>query len=169
MVQGGPGVAKGRASTVPVKRRLQVQHDSMLVSFVREDRRAGAPIPLADARRVEEMRRLAAARLRYCGLDDLVADVELVVSELVTNALEHGDGREVGFSFIYRDDTVHITVADGSTSRPCERKPDHDAESGRGLLLVSWVAAEHGGAWGVGEDGTSTWCTLKASSTADVE
>ncbi|MEH0471885.1 ATP-binding protein [Streptomyces sp. B21-097] len=131
------------------------------MTFPCEKRTAGDPVPAKDARRVEEMRHLAADRLRDWDLHALVEDVELVVSELVTNALVHACGGEITFSLAYTGGTVHISATDGSTRRPQPQNPSPDAESGRGLLLVTWVASEHDGAWGVSEDGRSTWCSLK--------
>ncbi|MGI5530121.1 ATP-binding protein [Streptomyces syringium] len=48
-----------------------------------------------DPRRVEQMRRLTAAHLKLIGgiTPDKIHAVQLLVSELVTNAIQHGDQR----------------------------------------------------------------------------
>ncbi|WP_098246251.1 ATP-binding protein [Streptomyces formicae] len=143
--------------------RSQTAYDLMSVSFEVDKRPPGVPPSKSDARRVEQMRRLAAARLHYCALAELVEPVRLVVSELVTNALEHGEG-SVTFSLLWSRGTVEIAVRDGSSEPPKEQNPNSNSENGRGLLLVAWVADEHGGAWGVRRGGRETWCTLQAPS-----
>ncbi|WP_234322502.1 ATP-binding protein [Streptomyces sp. NRRL S-1314] len=55
---------------------------------------SGGEISERDARRVGMARKLTAARLRYCGLEALVDDAKLIVSELVTNAIQHGSGAQ---------------------------------------------------------------------------
>ena len=89
-----------------------------------------------------------------------VEDVALVVSELVTNAVLHGDG-EITLDVVVEESRVHIAVEDGdlSTPAPVERPPD--AETGRGLMLVSKIAAQ----WGVrsGDHGKVVWADVLAS------
>ncbi|MEU0657336.1 ATP-binding protein [Streptomyces albogriseolus] len=105
-------------------------------------------------------RRLTAARLRYCGLEALVDDAKLIVSELVTNAIQHGGGVQVTFTMTVRDGFLHLAVHDGTPCRPVVRSAPEDAECGRGLFLVDWLASAHGGTWGTSDDGTTTWCCL---------
>jgi anti-sigma regulatory factor (Ser/Thr protein kinase) len=71
-------------------------------------------------------------------------DVALVVSELVTNAVLHGDG-DVTLNVVVSTDAVHVEVGDREPELPDQADPRLDAESGRGLLLVSRLATE----WGV--------------------
>ncbi|WP_415925212.1 ATP-binding protein [Streptomyces sp. ME19-01-6] len=145
-------------------RRQTVQPDHVATSFQCQSRAEGEPVSPRDAIRAKEMRRIASARLGYWGLDALMEPAELVVSELITNALQHGHGGTVDFSLSYADDTVRISVSDTSPRRPRKRCADPDSEGGRGLALVEWTAAEHGGAWGTTSDGRTTWCTLPAPS-----
>jgi anti-sigma regulatory factor (Ser/Thr protein kinase) len=128
----------------------------MVVAFQTSRRDDQAGMPAQDARRVRQMRRLARARLGYCGLSCMAPDVELIVSELVTNAIEHNHGASVSMSLRLAKGTVRIEVSDGSPCRPQKRRPTDDDEGGRGLLLVAGLADD----WGVSDDGTTTWCTL---------
>ncbi|GAA2718539.1 hypothetical protein GCM10010315_34220 [Streptomyces luteosporeus] len=136
----------------------------MVVSFRVEARHGSAPLPERDALCVSRMRRLTKARLRYCGLPWLADDVELLVSELVTNAITHSHGTEITMSLLLANGTLRLEVRDQSTRHPQIQNPDDDEESGRGLKLVEWITKDHYGSWGVSPDGTSTWCTLTTAS-----
>jgi anti-sigma regulatory factor (Ser/Thr protein kinase) len=106
---------------------------------------------------VGRLRRIATAKLRHWGLQYLIEDAELLISELVTNALRYGTSDEVAFRLLLVTDVVLIEVDDGSPDhRPHVRKADPDGESGRGMLLIDAFATN----WGVSPDGTKTWCTL---------
>ncbi|MGC5012855.1 ATP-binding protein [Streptosporangium sp. DT93] len=92
-------------------------------------------------------------------------DAELVVSELVANAVRHSasgrPGGTVAIAVADRGDTVWIAVTDeGSPTGPplVPAEPDEDAEGGRGLWLVHRVALS----WGCHEDeaGRVVWCRL---------
>ncbi|MET9731994.1 ATP-binding protein [Streptomyces sp. NPDC006458] len=106
------------------------------------------------------MRKIAAAKLRHCGLDDLIADVMLIVSELWTNALLHSGTTEITLDLKIQAGFLHVTVDDGMPGYPLSKPAEDDAESGRGLILVEAVVAERGGTWGANRDGAETWCTL---------
>lgn len=77
------------------------------------------------------------------GLHDLVDDLLLIVSELVTNAVRYGRP-PVCVAATADDRTVTIGVVDAGSDLPLGRHADDDAESGRGLLLLSLLSAEHG-------------------------
>lgn len=90
----------------------------------------------------------------------------LCVSELATNALVHGVPPGRGFRVrLYWERAggrLRIEMHDsGAGAAPTARCPAPDAEGGRGLLLVSALAA----AWGVGErdPGKVVWCEFAAS------
>ncbi|MFE4534131.1 ATP-binding protein [Streptomyces scopuliridis] len=111
-----------------------------------------------DPVRVGHMRRITRAFLRQWNVHGpLTENVVLVVSELVTNAVEHGkgDGR---LRVRHRDEEVRIEVTDSSPTPARMRPAGHDDESGRGLFLV----AELAWTWGVSNDGTTTWAILRA-------
>ncbi|TQL23566.1 anti-sigma regulatory factor (Ser/Thr protein kinase) [Streptomyces sp. SLBN-134] len=135
-------------------------HDRMSLCFEVSPPRNGDSVLDEDARRVGVARRVTAARLRYCGLGALVDDAVLIVSELVTNAIQHGDGGQVTVAMSVRDGLVRLAVRHETPGRPVLCHADDDAERGRGLFLVDRLAAAHGGTWGTSDAGTSTWCTL---------
>ncbi|MEU3945898.1 ATP-binding protein [Streptomyces sp. NPDC029526] len=137
--------------------------DQMSVCFEVSPSRNGSGIPENDARRVRMARQVTAARLRYCGLEALVDDATLIVSELVTNAIQHGEGAQVTLTVTVRDGFLRLAVHDETTGRPVIRTADDYAERGRGLFLVDRLAAAHGGTWGTSDDGTTTWCCLAVS------
>ena len=95
--------------------------------------------------------------LRGWRLEFLADTVELLVSEIITNAL-----RASAASGPLRPETVHarapwmrfwltsdrhsvlIQVWDGNDHRPCRQEAGPDAEGGRGLLLVETLSARWG-------------------------
>ena len=95
-----------------------------------------------DHRSVKIARELTLAVLREWDLTRINSNVELVVSELVTNALRHGrDGdsadNEIELSVLSRDGQFVCAVRDTSDTLPTAREPDFLSESGRGLHLVA--------------------------------
>ncbi|MGV9456357.1 ATP-binding protein [Streptomyces sp. NPDC003635] len=130
---------------------------SALELTIRRDLHPNAEgISTADAAWPRRLRRIMRASLQHWGLHNLTEPAELLLTELATNALRHGKGREVKVRVLLRGARCVIEVADGSPTRPEPRHAALDDEGGRGLLLVESLAAE----WGVSQDGTTTWCTL---------
>ncbi|TQJ86484.1 SpoIIE family protein phosphatase [Streptomyces sp. SLBN-31] len=84
---------------------------------------------------VAEARKEAARQLTEWGLEDLVFTTELVVSELVTNAIRHAQG-PIRLRLI-RERALVCEVCDGGATAPHLRHPRTTDEGGRGLLLVS--------------------------------
>jgi anti-sigma regulatory factor (Ser/Thr protein kinase) len=77
------------------------------------------------------------------GAERLCDDLVLIVSELVTNAVRYG-APPVRVEVQADPSTVTIAVVDGDPAPPVRRDAPEDAESGRGMLLIELVAAEHG-------------------------
>ncbi len=102
------------------------------------------------------LRRVVRATLRHWGRPDLVETAELLLTELVTNALRYGDGNDVGVRLYLSGGHFVMEVRDGSSQRPVLRHATHTERNGRGLFLIDAMAD----AWGVSEDGTRTWCRL---------
>lgn len=96
----------------------------------------------ADPAVVAEARRTATGQLTRWGLDELVFTTELVVSELVTNAIRYATG-PVRLRLIHERSLV-CEVVDGGATAPHLRHPRATDEGGRGLLLVSQLAERWG-------------------------
>jgi anti-sigma regulatory factor (Ser/Thr protein kinase) len=104
-------------------------------------------------------RRFVTTTLHSWQLDDLAADAQLLVSELVTNAVLHA--RSVTRVEIVRTgDHVRVSVCDTSASQPRVRDYGPDAVTGRGMLLVDRIAQR----WGVRalDEGKCVWFEIDA-------
>ncbi|MGC5361115.1 SpoIIE family protein phosphatase [Streptomyces sp. DT24] len=99
------------------------------------------PLP-REPRSVGRARELARTQLNGWGLGDLVDTTELLVSELVTNALRYGEG-EIRLRLL-RDRTLVCEVWDAGLVQPRRRRARDTDEGGRGLQLVGLLSA----AWG---------------------
>ncbi|NUS17016.1 MAG: ATP-binding protein [Streptomyces sp.] len=107
-----------------------------------------------------EARCLAAAALNEWDLTQLLDDVRLVMTELVSNAVAHAAGSGVLVSIVLLDEQrVRINVLDQDRKRPEPRPLDVEQERGRGLLLVQVLAS----LWGVDllPGGKSVWAELE--------
>ncbi|MFE2582717.1 SpoIIE family protein phosphatase [Streptomyces sp. NPDC059378] len=91
---------------------------------------------------VAEARRSATRQLAQWGLKELTFSTELVVSELVTNAIRHSAG-PIRLRLI-RGHALVCEVFDGSATAPHLRHARTTDEGGRGLLLVSQFADRWG-------------------------
>ncbi|MGW2833404.1 SpoIIE family protein phosphatase [Streptomyces sp. NPDC001286] len=89
----------------------------------------------ADPAVVADARKEAARQLTEWGLEDLAFTTELVVSELVTNAIRYAQG-PIRLRLI-RERALVCEVCDGGATAPHLRHPRTTDEGGRGLLLVS--------------------------------
>ncbi|MGC0328034.1 serine/threonine-protein kinase RsbW [Streptomyces sp. SAI-170] len=108
---------------------------------------------------VQRARRDITAVLRLWDVREvLIHDVVLTVSELVTNAVQHGMG-DVRLRASNAKGQLLIEVTDDSRAPATLRAVGHADTSGRGLLLVSALAQD----WGISEDGRTTWCSFPAS------
>ncbi|MFF3607894.1 SpoIIE family protein phosphatase [Streptomyces sp. NPDC002463] len=96
----------------------------------------------SDPALVARARSMAAEQLERWGLDDLAFTTELVVSELVTNAIRHASG-PIGLRLI-RDRSLICEVSDSQHTSPHARYAGNDEEGGRGLFMVAQLT-EH---WG---------------------
>lgn len=95
-----------------------------------------------EPRSVGRAREVARAQLHAWGLEPLVDTVELLVSELVTNAMRYGEG-EIRLRLL-RDRTLVCEVWDAGLVQPRRRRARDTDEGGRGLQLVCLLSA----AWG---------------------
>ncbi|MEU1447663.1 ATP-binding SpoIIE family protein phosphatase [Streptomyces mirabilis] len=89
-----------------------------------------------------EARAFASGRLAAWGLEEMTFTTELVVSELVTNAIRYGKS-PVQLRMIL-ESTVTCEVSDASGTAPHLRRARAFDEGGRGLLLVAQLTERWG-------------------------
>lgn len=102
------------------------------------------------------------------GLAALAERVELVVSELVTNAIHASEGladNEHGLPIIQiwlsaDDKRVGVKVWDASEELPKRQAPEPDAEHGRGLLIVDAICEARGEFRLEGGNGKIVWALV---------
>ncbi|WP_235583102.1 ATP-binding protein [Kitasatospora sp. Root107] len=119
----------------------------------RHDHGPGAADPPAPSR----ARRFTRRTLEEWGLTALSEFAELLVSELVTNALLHADApRRLR---LFRDRTLTVEVADSGGQAPRLRPSAEEDEGGRGMHLVSELAHR----WGTRQtkDGKVVWAEME--------
>ncbi|MFF6868518.1 SpoIIE family protein phosphatase [Streptomyces sp. NPDC012450] len=111
-----------------------------------------------DPSAVSPVRNAAAAKLSEWGLDGLAFSAELILSELITNAVRYGaDPVRVR---LLHDRALICEVSDGSSTSPHLRHAAATDEGGRGLYLVAQYAER----WGTryGRRGKTIWAELRA-------
>ena len=97
-----------------------------------------ASVPLA--------RHVTLDALRSWGSPHDLDDAALLVSELVSNVVDHAHTEAVlTLELSLSGNWLRISVADGSAIRPVARELNHDRPRGRGLRLVEAIADR----WGV--------------------
>ncbi|WTJ90702.1 ATP-binding protein [Streptomyces sp. NBC_01537] len=104
-------------------------------------------------------RRLSGSVLRSWALPQKTEVVELLVSELVGNAVRHTGARTFGLRMLRRRGWIRVEVRDPSRALPC-LMPVRDLDiSGRGLFLIDKLADR----WGVDllPRGKTTWFELR--------
>ncbi|WP_103508400.1 SpoIIE family protein phosphatase [Streptomyces sp. SM13] len=159
-------------------RSLRQLGDDIVYALPDDTRSAGAALLLARTGTVSEhrvatwdleqdratpgtARVLVRDRLQGWGLDeDTVDATELIVSELVTNAVRYGTP-PLRLRLLL-DSTLTCEVHDGSTAAPHLRHARTVDEGGRGLFIVSRLASH----WGArhGPDGKVLWTEQELSS-----
>ena len=123
--------------------------------------RAELPADLTSARQARAAIRQALAAWH---LDQLSGDAELLASELVANAAEHGDGQPIGLALRHHAEPgarpgVTCEVTDTAPAIPHRRQEaGPDAERGRGLAIVTALADSSG--VHASQGGKTSWFTL---------
>lgn len=116
----------------------------------------------AEASSAARARAFVAQHLRDHGMPHLVDDIELVASELATNAMLHAQTpfRVILCAF---DETVALEVADGSRAQPSLVVARSLDTSGRGVAIVQALSRD----WGVlsrASGGKSVWAEFDSAS-----
>lgn len=133
-------------------------------------------------------RDFATSVLRTWGLHELLPDVRLVVTELVTNAIRHGlpagpadaaaeaapplapgesplapgESAPIRLAMHREGSRLRCEVVDPSTVMPVRLNPDENAEIGRGLHLVAALSREWGATL-LAEGGKCVWAIMHPS------
>jgi anti-sigma regulatory factor (Ser/Thr protein kinase) len=118
------------------------------------------PADLASARQARCAVRQA---LAAWGMEHLSGDAELLASELVANAAEHGDGTPITLALRRHAQPggrpgITCEVTDTSPAMPRLAEPGPGAERGRGLAIVAALAQSSGVR--ASQAGKTTWFTL---------
>ena len=119
-----------------------------------------------DVSSVSQARKAVRVALDRWELSPLTPDAELLVSELVTNAIVHARS-DTALTMAVADGTLEVGVTDrapgvplhrAESGAPAQPPKDSHAEGGRGLRLLELVADE----WGVVDlpEGKQVWFRL---------
>ena len=118
-----------------------------------------ACLPGRDPAQARHARRQARALLEAWELSEHADLGELIVSELVTNALCHGDG-PIWMQLSFARGDLRVEVHDDGAGRPVRKHAGGDDECGRGLELLDGLIELHGGERGVISDQASPGKTV---------
>ena len=96
------------------------------------------------------------------GLAEHADLAEIIVSELVTNAIVHGEG-PVMVRISYASGCLLAEVHDDGPGRPVRRQAAAEDESGRGLAVIEGLLAANGGSLTVTDDDAGSGKTVCAA------
>ncbi|MGW5348358.1 SpoIIE family protein phosphatase [Streptomyces sp. HUAS TT3] len=126
---------------LPVRARDDVALLVARTSVLPADRIAEWEVPFEPSA-VATLRAVAVEKLEEWGLSELSFSTELVLSELITNAIRHG--AEPVRVRLLRDRMLTCEVFDGSSSSPRLHYATTTDEGGRGLFLVAQLSRRWG-------------------------
>jgi len=86
---------------------------------------------------------------------------ELIVSELVTNSLRHGEGK-IQVRMPHTGGDLRVAVHDSGAGRPVKHQPTVEGESGRRLAQLDGLTGLHGGRRGLLDNGAREGKTVYA-------
>ncbi|MEU8348491.1 SpoIIE family protein phosphatase [Streptomyces sp. NPDC048845] len=142
--RGGSPAEIGRAALDQVLTEVPADDVALLVARVRalDEGSTAAWRFTDDPAVVSEARELVINQLTTWGLDQLTFTTELIVSELITNAIRYA-GAPIGLRLI-KDRTLICEVSDPSQTQPHLRRARLTDEGGRGLFLIAQLAHRWG-------------------------
>ena len=137
------------AALVSGELALRPDHPSMRWACLR---RIGTPTPGGQVSRVRRARDFTASTLHQWGVAERCDDIAIVVSELVTNALQHAPpdpsstrtGWPIQLGLLHPGHRVMCAVADASKAVPVPKEPDSFDETGRGLHVIAALSDQWG-------------------------
>ncbi|MFF7416477.1 SpoIIE family protein phosphatase [Streptomyces smyrnaeus] len=97
----------------------------------------------SDPAAVARVRAACARQMEVWGLEQIAFTTELIISELVTNAIRYGIG-PIRLRLLRDRDSLICEVDDGSSTSPHLRRAKTTDEGGRGLFLVAQFAQRWG-------------------------
>lgn len=159
VVRGGRATRTRSHAVTAAERQQAVEHRSPAASpqfyeLCMERTSDGTLLAGSDLRRPMQVRRIGCALLNKWGLSGCRDSAALLMSELVTNAFQHGLG-SVSFRMTYHDPLLELSVATDTPVPALVVRPTAPLdERGRGLMLVDALAES----WGICEG--RVWCTL---------
>lgn len=119
-------------------------------------------VQLASVLEAPGQARDAVAPLRDRIGDRTFADLRLVLSELVSNAVRHAPGEPISVSVDVGDDgLVHGAIEDHGEGGVRLRSTNPGEPGGYGLGIVDSLTER----WGIGDDSTLVWFELRDTST----
>jgi Histidine kinase-like ATPase domain len=112
----------------------------------------GTPTPGGHASRVGRARDFTASTLHKWGVAERCDDIAIVVSELVTNALQHAlpassstrAGWPIQLGLLHPGHRIMCAVTDASKEIPVPKEPDFFDETGRGLQVIAALSDQWG-------------------------
>ena len=133
------------AKDVPVRRIPDALREiaALVAGAERAVRTAEAALAL-DRTSPRQSRQLARLALTGWCDDEVLSSIELLISELVSNSVEHAE-TDVDVRIAVGTTMARVEVTDRSPSVPVMRSPDDYSPDGRGMLIVDKVATR----WGV--------------------
>jgi hypothetical protein len=122
------------------------------------------PTPGLQASEVRTARDFTTSTLQRWGVAQRGEDITIVVSELLTNALQHAlrassktrAGWPIQLGLLQPGHCIMCAVADPSKAAPVPQNPDYFGESGRGLSVIAALSDR----WGYttsGDKGKVIW------------
>jgi hypothetical protein len=118
---------------------------------------------------VSAARRFTTLTLRRWGIADREADITVVVSELLSNALRHGlrpltacpsVSRPIRLGLMHVGPNLLCAVADPSERMPVPREPCWLDETGRGLHVIASLSDKWGSCTAPNRPGKVVWATF---------
>ncbi|MFD0481677.1 ATP-binding protein [Kineococcus sp. GCM10028916] len=95
--------------------------------------------------------------------EDTVEAALLLASEVVTNAVIHGDGMVLVALDRVNGASLRVEVSDNGGGMPLIGSQRADAESGRGMAMVEMLSSRWGTDLAVGPLGKTVWFELSGS------